>query len=101
MPDYVEDQYRSVETIFDPLTTPNTRLQGPLVETIFDGPTTRIFYVAQWHGIAPGWFVFGRNEEYGGRLVKMVARPDVPPRKYKHWNGQLSRGWWKKCDAQE
>jgi len=40
-------------------------------------------------------------EEYGSRLVKMVARPDVPPRKYKRWNGQLSRGWWKKCDAQE
>jgi hypothetical protein len=35
-----------------------------------------------------------------GRLVKMVARPDVPPRKYKHWNGQLSRGWWKKYEAQ-
>jgi hypothetical protein len=31
----------------------------------------------------------------------MVARPDVPPRQYKKWNGKLSRGWWKKCDAQE
>jgi hypothetical protein len=78
------------------------------VETIFElGPDYKgrtygpPFYVAQWHGIAPGWFVFGRNEEYGGRCIKMVARPDVPPRKYKHWNGQLSRGWWKKCDAQE
>jgi hypothetical protein len=59
------------------------------------------FFVAQWPGIAPGWFVFGRNEEYGCRLIKMVARPDVPPRQYKKWNGKLSRGWWKKCDAQE
>ena len=31
------------------------------------------FYVAQWHGIAPGWFVFGRNEEYEGRCIKIVA----------------------------
>ncbi len=44
-----------METIFD---------LGPDYKGRFFGPP---FFVAEWHGIAPGWFVFGRNEEYGGQ----------------------------------
>lgn len=63
---------------------------------MFSGP----FFVAPHRGVDPGWFVFGRNEEYGGRLIKVVARPDVKERTYKFWNGPRQRGWWLKCEAQ-
>lgn len=58
------------------------------------------FYVSRQDGYAPGWFVLGSNEEYGGRLRKIVARPNVPARNYKYWNGQVRRGWWLKREAQ-
>lgn len=47
----------------------------------------------------PGWYVFGRNPEYGDRMVKLVARPNVKPRKHPHYNGPVRRGWHLKRDA--
>ncbi len=63
---------------------------------VFTGP----FYVSRQDGYAPGWFVLGRNDEYGGRLRKVVSRPNVPFRTYKFWNGPRQRGWWLKREAQ-
>lgn len=64
---------------------------------MFEGP----YYVAEWRGVAPGWFVWGRHPDYGGRLRKVVARPDVKARRYKHWDGPRERGWWTKWEAQQ
>lgn len=58
------------------------------------------FFVARDPGVNLGWFVFGRSPDYGWRTVKVVARPDVKPRVYKHWNGHRARGWWLKREAQ-
>lgn len=63
---------------------------------MYTGP----FYVSRQDGYAPGWFVLGRNDEYGGRLRKVVARPNVPYRSYKYWSGHRKRGWWLKREAQ-
>lgn len=71
--------------------------KGPGYKGRFFGPP---YFVAEHFGIDPGWFVFGRNPEYGGRLVQVVARPDVPERAYLYWNGKRRRGWWLKREAQ-
>ncbi len=63
---------------------------------MFSGP----FYVSEDYGVNPGWFVFGRNPEYNGRLRKVVAYLDVPLRTYKHWNGPRQHGWRLKREAQ-
>lgn len=63
------------------------------------------FYVSRVN-TAPGWFVLGRNDAYGkdergrGLIVRLVARPNVKPRKFKFWNGKFRRGWLLKREAQ-
>lgn len=64
---------------------------------LFEGP----YYVDKWHGVAPGYFVFGRHPDYGGQLRKVVAYPDLKPRKYKYWTIPVSRGWLTKKEAQQ
>ena len=66
----------------------------------FKGRIYTNFYAAEVLGMAPGWFVLGCYEDYGGRLRKVCARPDVRPRKYKWWNGPVRRGWLTKKEAQ-
>lgn len=65
------------------------------------------FFVSRDSGRGPGWYVFGRNcEKYGtnqlgeGRYIKNCAKPNVPMRHYKHWNGLIGRGWHTKREAQ-
>lgn len=41
----------------------------------------------------PGWYIFARRPEYGGRYVRLVARPDLPPRRHPHYSGKVHRGW--------
>lgn len=50
--------------------------------------------------IAPGWFVFGRNPEYGDTLIKMVAWIDEPKKRYRGRNCKTVRGWRTKREAQ-
>ena len=51
----------------------------------------------------PGWFIYGFNDEkYGPKqYVKLVARPDVPPRKHPHYNIRVRAGWKTKAAAQQ
>ena len=51
------------------------------------------FYVCRDATAGPGWYVLGRNPEYGGRLVKICARPNVSPRKHPHYSHRVRRGW--------
>jgi hypothetical protein len=57
------------------------------------------FYIGQSPGTGPGWYIFGRNPEYGGRLVRLCGRPSVKARRHPHYNCQVRRGWLKKRDA--
>ena len=58
------------------------------------------FHARPDYGLAPGWFVFGRNPEYGDNLVMLRARPDVKARQHPHFNGKVRRGWHTKREAQ-
>ena len=51
------------------------------------------FHARKDPSFGPGWFIFGRNAEYDGRLVRNCGRPDVKPRKHPHYNGRVYRGW--------
>lgn len=83
-------------------------LENVLIQTInYRGHEFRNFFVAQSPAQGPGWYVFGRNsEKYGtlpngdGAYVMLCARPDVPPRSHRHYNGQVRRGWHTKREAQ-
>lgn len=46
----------------------------------YKGRTYTDFYPAE-DTTGPGWFVLGKNPEYGGRLRKVCAWPDVKPRR--------------------
>ena len=87
------------------------------MDTKFEGNTTisngRVyifvdFYPRKDPSFGPGWYVFGRNSvKYGvntdtgkGNYIKLVARPDTPSRKHKHYNCKVARGWKTKRDAQ-
>lgn len=58
------------------------------------------FHVRQSSSDGPGWFIFGRNDQYGGQLVKLVGRPDVPLRKHRSYNVKTRAGWRTKRDAE-
>lgn len=83
-------------------------MNGVEIETRnYSGHVFSEFYVQRNPGLAPGWFVFGRNAEKYGRLpdgrgayVMLCARPDVRPRRHPHYNGQVRRGWHLKRQAQ-
>lgn len=78
------------------MTTFSITLEGASIEvttTGFRGGHFTRFYVATYHGVAPGWFVFGKNPAYGGRYTMVVARPDVKARKRPNWNGLVRAGW--------
>ena len=68
--------------------------------TDYKGRVFDRFEARQAVGYAPGWLVYGRNPEYGDRLIKVCARPNVKPRKFKLWNGLVRRGWKTKREAQ-
>lgn len=75
-------------------------MDGVLFEPVdYRGRVYDRFYAARDSHHGPGWFVWGRNPEYGDRLCKVVARPNVAPRRYKHWNGRVRRGWATKAEA--
>lgn len=57
------------------------------------------FFVSRDH-VGPGWYIFGRNPEYGNHLICLVARPNVPPRKHSHYNVRVRRGFRLKRDAE-
>lgn len=51
------------------------------------------------HG--PGWYIFARRPEYGGRYVRRVARPTGAPRPHRHYSRLVSPGWKRKKDAEQ
>jgi len=57
------------------------------------------FYARQDSTTGPGWYVFGRNPEYGDSLIRLCARPDVKARRYRYHNGPARRGWATKRQA--
>lgn len=59
------------------------------------------FHVRRDCSIYPGWFIFGRNPEYGDRLIKLCARPNRPARRYPKRNGLVYVGWRRKRDAMQ
>ena len=72
----------------------------------YDGCIFNDFFAARSH-VGPGWYVLGRNStKYGtntagkGTYIKLVARPDVPPRKRKAYNTRVRAGWHYKGSAQ-
>jgi len=58
------------------------------------------FYARKDHHTGPGWYIFGRNPEYGGRLIALCARPRVKARRYPYYNCAVRRGWHTKREAQ-
>jgi hypothetical protein len=80
----------------------NTRMRDVAIttETVdYKGRVYSEFYAAK-DSIIPGYVVMGKNEDYGGRMRMVCARPDVKPRRYKYLNGKFSRGWYTKREAQ-
>jgi len=59
------------------------------------------FYLARAPTRGPGWYIWGRNPEYGGRLVRLCGWPDVRPRKHPHYNIRVRRGWLRRSEAQQ
>ncbi len=57
------------------------------------------FYAVKSAHNGPGWYVYGRNSEYGDSLIHLCARPDVKPRVQKHYNVRVRRGWHTKHEA--
>lgn len=59
----------------------------------------RSFHARRDSVSGPGWFVFGRclphagRDTYGGKVVMLCARPDVPARKHPHYNIRVRRGF--------
>lgn len=63
----------------------------------YSGP----YWVAQNHGVDPGWFIYGRSmDEYAfGGIISIVARPDLSPRKWPNWTKSVNPGWRTKREA--
>lgn len=59
---------------------------------------TEEFFVDRSPAEGPGWYVFGREPN---RVIKIVARPDVPRRHHPHYNVAVRRGWHRKYEALE
>jgi hypothetical protein len=59
----------------------------------YKGRVYRQFHARRDPSHGPGWYVFGRNEGYGDRLVMCCARPAVKARRHPHYNGLVRRGW--------
>lgn len=58
------------------------------------------YYVDRAPGSGPGWYIWGQNAEYDGRLRFLCGRPAVKARRLKHWNGRVRRGWATKKEAE-
>lgn len=77
------------------------KIDGVLIELVdYKGRTYNRFHVRRDEGKAPGWFVWGRNPEYGDNLIHLCARPDVKLRAHPHYNYKVRRGWPTKKEAQ-
>lgn len=46
----------------------------------------------------PGWYVFAKDAQ--SDVIKLIARPDVSPRKHPHYNLRVMRGWLTKREAE-
>lgn len=68
--------------------------------TDYKGRSYSRFYPAKDAKTGPGWYVFGRNPEYGDTLIMLCGRPAVAPRHHPHYNGKIRRGWPTKALAQ-
>lgn len=55
---------------------------------------------AQRDQMGPGWFIMGRNAEYGDKLIKTCAHPAKPRRKNPLYNVSVYSGWTTKREAQ-
>lgn len=68
-------------------------------DTDHKGRTYDRFYANIAPFAGPGWYVWGRNPEYGDNLIRLCGRPDVAPRRHPHYNGPVRRGWHTKREA--
>lgn len=66
----------------------------------YKGRSYADFYVRRAPASGPGWYVFGRNPEYGNTLIRLCARPAVKPRAHRHYNVSVRRGWRTRREAQ-
>lgn len=57
------------------------------------------FYPRKDSSTGPGWYVFGRNPDYG-TLIKLCARPNVKPRWQANYSGPVREGWHTKREAE-
>jgi hypothetical protein len=60
------------------------------------------FFAARDHGRGPGWFVFGRSlDEYAPQgIIRRMAWPDRPARKYRGYNAKVEAGFTSKREAE-
>lgn len=72
-----------------------------LDDTDYKGRVFDQFHARQDSGTGPGWFIFGRNPEYGGKLVRLCGKPNRPRRRHVHYNGAVWHGWKTKRAALE
>lgn len=61
--------------------------------TGFRGGHFSKFYARRSSVDGPGFYVYGTNPAYCGRYVMPCARPDVPPRRHRHYNVKVRAGW--------
>jgi hypothetical protein len=57
------------------------------------------FFVQRAPERGPGWFIYGRAQRVSASVVTLVARPNVPLRRTRHYNGLAMMGWRTKRDA--
>lgn len=85
------------------LTEPQSPMNGSVfvLENVNSrGNVFRNFFVSTAKDMGPFWFVWGRNELYGGHYIKRCAWPFRSARKHPHYNGPVLHGWKRKRDAQ-
>jgi hypothetical protein len=58
---------------------------------------TKEFFVSRSQTDGPGWYVFGRCVT---GVIKLVAQPDVSPRRHRWYNVKVRPGWRLKRAAQ-
>ncbi len=77
-------------------------LHGVLIEpaTDYRGRTYAGFYARRDPATGPGWYVFARALNVSATVCRLMARPDVPARKVRSYNGKVRRGWQRKAEAE-
>ena len=76
-------------------------IPGVIIHTTdYKSRTYDRFFVGTHAAYGPGYYVFGRNQDYGDSLITVCAQPDVAFRRHSHYNCRVRRGWKTKREAQ-